>query len=322
MADAPVTLLLNAEIPAPVVSRLRAVSPRVRVVTAAQHRARPEWLAEAEVLLTSVADGRLLGEARALRWVQTLGAGVDWALTPEVVAREELVITNASGIHAQPIAEHIFGLILMFGRNLHLAALRQRQGEWRSDDLREGLRMLSGSTLGVLGVGAIGERTGQIGAAFGMRTIGVKRTPTPVAGFERIYGVDELHAFLAESDYVVNALPLTPATRGIIGPAELAAMKSSAILINIGRGGTIQTDALVDALRSRRIAGAGLDVTDPEPLPREHPLWRLENVLLTPHYSGAHPGYSERASEIFLENLSRYLDGRPLINVVDKRAGY
>ncbi|WP_437679767.1 D-2-hydroxyacid dehydrogenase [Sorangium sp. So ce131] len=322
MAETPVILLLNTDIPAAIVSRIRDVSPRVRVITAAQHRARPEWLAEAEVLLTSVIDGRVLEQARALRWVQTIGAGVDRVLTPELAAREDLVLTNASGIHAQPIAEHIFGLILMFGRNLHHAALRQHQGEWKSDDLREGLRMLSGSTLGVLGVGAIGERTGQIGAAFGMRVIGLKRNAAPVEGFERIYGNADLLTFLAESDYVVNTLPLTPATRGLIGRDELAAMKPSAILVNIGRGGTIDTDALVDALRSRRIAGAGLDVTDPEPLPRDHPLWRLENVLLTPHYSGAHPGYVERASEIFLDNLARYLDGRPLVNVVDKQAGY
>jgi len=320
MTESPITVLLTAELPESVLETLRATSPRVRLVTPAEFRARPEWLAEAEVIVGGVGRDRLR-EAPRLRWLQTTGAGVNGVVTPEVRERG-LLITNASGIHAQPIAEHIFGFILMFARNLHRAARRQPEADWKGGNLRDGLRMLLGSTLGVLGVGAIGKRTAEFGAVFGMRVIGLKRNPEPIAGIERVFGPDELHPFLAEAEYVVNTLPLTPATRGLIGPAEFAAMRRDAFFVNIGRGATVQTDALVEALRSGQIAGAGLDVTDPEPLPSDHPLWQMENVILTPHYSGAHPGYFERAGEIVVENLRRYVAGEEMINVVDQEAGY
>ena len=155
-----------------------------------------------------------------------------------------------------------------------------------------------------------------------MRVTAFKRSTGRASGVERVFGPGQLAPFLKEAEYVINTLPLTGQTRGLFGPAEFAAMRSDAIFINIGRGATVQTDALVDALKSGRIAGAALDVTDPEPLPAEHALWGLENVILTPHYSGAHPGYVQRASAIFLENLVSYLSGQPLTNVVDKHAGY
>ncbi len=315
-------VLLNADVPASVLTRIRDISPRLRLVSATQLAERPEWLGEAEILYTHHVAADRIASAQNLKWVQTLGAGVEWLLTPEVRRREDLLVTNASGIHAQPIAEHVFGFVLMFAHHLHRAIRQQLAANWDSNALRNDVTTLSGATLGIVGLGAIGRRIAEIGSAFGMRVTAFKRTPGGASGVERLFGQAELAAFLKEAEYVVNTLPLTAQTRGLFGATQFAAMRSDAIFINIGRGGTVQTDALVHALKSGSIAGAALDVTDPEPLPAEHALWGLENVILTPHYSGAHPGYAQRASAIFLENLVSYLAGKPLKNVVDKHAGY
>jgi len=182
--------------------------------------------------------------------------------------------------------------------------------------------LLWGKTLGVLGVGAIGGHSAEVGKAFGMRVVGLRRGGGAHPAVERMYAPGERADFLAECDVVLNTLPLTDATRGFLGRAEFAALRPGAVLVNTGRGGTVDTDALLDALRSGRLGAALLDVTDPEPLPPDHPLWTTENVTLTPHYSGSRPDYDERAEAIFLDNLRRYLAGQPLVNVVDKREGY
>ncbi|HYP75792.1 MAG TPA: D-2-hydroxyacid dehydrogenase [Polyangiaceae bacterium] len=308
--------------PASLLTRIRDISPRLTVVSAAQLVERPQWLAEAEILYTHHIAADRVASAPNLKWVQTLGAGVEWLLTPEIRQRQDLIVTNTSGIHAQPIAEHVFGFVLMFAHQLHRATRQQLAHNWDSNALRNDVTTLSGATLGIVGLGAIGRRIAEIAGSFGMRVIALKRSPGASPGVERVFGPGQLTPFLKEAEYVINTLPLTPQTRGLFGPAEFAAMRSDAVFVNIGRGGTVQTEALVDALKSGRIAGAALDVTDPEPLPQEHALWGLENVILTPHYSGAHPGYMQRASAIFLENLVSYLAERPLTHVVDKRAGY
>lgn len=315
-------VLVNTDVPASVLARIADISPRLTVVTSAEFAERPAWLEEAEILYTHHIAPEKVVSARKLRWIQTLGAGVEWLLTPELRRREDLIVTNASGIHAQPIAEHVFGFVLMFAHQLHRAVRQQAAHDWNSAALRNDVTTLSGATLGIVGLGAIGRRIAEIGSAFGMRVRAFKRTPGSAPGVERVFGPGQLAAFLKEAEYVVNTLPLTAETRGLFGAAELASMRSDAVFINIGRGGTVRTDALVEALKSGTIAGAALDVTDPEPLPADHPLWALDNVILTPHYSGAHPGYVQRASAIFLENLVAYLGGKPLTNVVDKQAGY
>ena len=322
MPSSPIVLLVNTDAPASVLTRIRDISPRLTVVTAPELAERPAWLGEAEILYTHHLTADAVASARNLKWVQTLGAGVEWLLTPAVRAREDLIVTNTSGIHAQTIAEHVFGFVLMFAHQLHRAGRQQAARNWDSAALRSEVTTLSGATLGIVGLGAIGRRIAEIASAFGMHVTAFKRTPGGAPGVERVFGSGQLAPFLKSAEYVVNTLPLTDQTRGLFGPAEFAAMRSDAILINIGRGGTVQTDALVQALKSGSIAGAALDVTDPEPLPPEHPLWSLENVILTPHYSGAHPGYVQRASAIFLENVVSYLAGKPLTNVVDKHAGY
>jgi D-2-hydroxyacid dehydrogenase (NADP+) len=291
-------------------------------VSAAQLIERPEWLAEAEILYTHHVPAERVASAQNLKWVQTLGAGVEWLLTPEVRRREDLIVTNTSGIHAQPIAEHVFGFVLMFAHQLHRALRQQLAHDWDSNTLRNEVTTLSGATLGIVGLGAIGRRIAEIASAFGMRVTAFTRSTSGASRVERLFGPGQLVPFLKEAEYVINTLPLTAQTRGLFGAAEFAAMRSDAIFVNIGRGATVRTDALVDALKNGRIAGAALDVTDPEPLPPEHALWSLENVILTPHYSGSHPGYVQRASAIFLENLVSCLSGQPLTHVVDKHAGY
>jgi D-2-hydroxyacid dehydrogenase (NADP+) len=321
--SAPLVIALSVELPPRIIERIRQSSPRVKLWTAPELERDPAGLREAEVaVITGWLEQERLRDARALRWVQTVGAGVERLLTPEIVARSELVITNASGIHAQPIAEHAFGFLLMFARNLHLAAARQHEAQWQSQPYRETLSTLRGKTLGVLGLGAIGTRVAQIGAAFGLRVIGLKRTKESVEHVARVYGSDELWPFLAESELLVNLLPLTATTRGWIGQRELLTLPRGAFFVNLGRGATVDTAALVEALRSGHLAGAGLDVTEPEPLPADHPLWTLPNVIITPHYSGAQPAYFQELGELFLANLERYLRGEPLRNVVDKQAGY
>jgi phosphoglycerate dehydrogenase-like enzyme len=212
-------------------------------------------------------------------------------------------------------------LMLALTRELPTVFTQQREARWDSAAFRE-LPTLAGRTLGILGVGAIGKRVAQLGAAFGMRVIGLRRGAAPVPFVDKMLGPEQLPELLSQAHYVVNVLPSTAQTHGLIGAAQLATMRRDAVIINVGRGKTIDTDALVNALREGRIAGAGLDVTEPEPLPAEHPLWKLPNVIITPHYSGGRAGYVDAVLDVFVDNVSRYREQRALRNVVDLHAGY
>jgi phosphoglycerate dehydrogenase-like enzyme len=270
----------------------------------------------------------LIPRASSLRWMQQWGAGTDWLMRYPQVAQVDFVLTNASGVHAIPISEHILSLLLALGRQLDLAVRAQVRREWRqpqgmSGDPGRPIFELAGKTMLLIGVGAIGARTAEIAAALGMRVWGIRRDPAiAVPHVHVMHGPQRLPDLLPEADFVVLTVPLTHETRGLIGEVELRAMKPSAYIVNIGRGGTIQQPALVRALREKWIAGAGLDVFEREPLPCESPLWDMENVIITAHYSGRTPHYEERAMAIFLDNLKRYVEGRPLRNTVDKSAGY
>lgn len=301
--------------------RVRGLSTRLEVVSPVELKEHPELVEELEIAFGGL--GRdLLPKAKRLRWLQTAGAGVNGLVTPELRARN-LLITNASGIHAEPITEHMFGMLLVVTRRLREAWELQQSRRWtRWDDPNNQVDLLSGKTLGVLGVGAIGGHSARVGQAFGMRVIGLRRTGEPHPHVERMYADADRLEFFREADVVMNSLPLTEKTRHAMSWNEFAALKPGAIIINTGRGATINPEALMDALRTGRLGAALLDVTDPEPLPPEHPLWTMENVYITPHYSGAHPGYDERAGRIFLENLRRYLEGEELVNLVDLDEGY
>ncbi len=266
----------------------------------------------------------LLLRARNLRWYQQWAAGANWLLRYPEAAEMDFVLTSASGVHAIPISEHIFALLLAFARMIDQSVRCQTRGEWMPDEQKKkNVFELAGKTMVLIGVGAIGERTARVATAFGMRVLGVRRNPDRgAAGVEAMFGPDRLLDVLPEADFVVITVPLTEETRGMIGERELRAMKPTAYLVNIGRGGTVDESALVRALEEGWIAGAGLDVFETEPLPEDSPLWRMENVIVTAHYAGFNPHYDERAMAIFLDNLRRYRAGEPLRNVVDKKLGY
>jgi D-2-hydroxyacid dehydrogenase (NADP+) len=318
----PHTILINVEYPEPLIQQIRQSAPKARVLTRSELRAEPTVWRDAEILLTLRVSPEHLAQASRLRWIQTLGAGVDHLLSPALATRSELTITNASGVHAEPIAEHSFMLMLALARRLPRVLALQRERHWDGEPFRENLPTLAGSTLGILGVGAIGQHIAQLGAAFGMRVLGMRRSGAPAPHVEQVFKPSGLHALLRESEYIVNVLPLTAETRGLLGSSEFAQLRPGAVLINVGRGATVQTEALIAALTSGQLAGAGLDVTDPEPLPADHPLWRCENAIITPHYSGGRPDYLQRVTQLFLANLRRYSSGEPLENVVDVQAGY
>lgn len=276
----------------------------------------------------------LLPQATALRWWQSWSAGNDWLLDHPAAQQMSFALTSAKGVHPIPISEHVFAMLLTFARQLHRSIEAQQRRTWlkvsfeaaaSADTVLAGrdLFELAGKTMLIVGAGAIGARTAQLAKAFGMDVIGVRRNPANgVDGVDRMVSAADLLSVLPEADVVVSAVPLTAETRNQLDAEAFAAMKKGAILINIGRGGTVDEAALIAALESGHLGGAGLDVTAKEPLSADSPLWTMKNVLITAHYSGDTPHYDERVLAILLENLERYKRGEPLLNLVDKAAGY
>ena len=286
-----------------------------------------EAVAEAEVYMGFGVPADLLRAGPGLRWVHSGAAGVGGSLTPEMLGRD-VVFTNSAGIHGPPVAETVMGYLLHFARGLDLAVAAQRRGRWekdRFDAADSPVRELARSTVGVVGLGGLGREVAWRARALGARVVGTRRRPAPVEGVEGVevrHGADGLASLLAESHYVVLTAPETAETRGLIGAAELAAMRGDAVLVNVARGRLVDTAALVDALEAGAIRGAALDVFAREPLADDDPLWRVPRLLITPHTSAYTHAFWERESALLLENLQRYLEGTTLRNVVDKHAGY
>ena len=311
-----VTLLLETSLPEQALRHAAGLPAHLQLVSTADILADPRLLEQVEIIYGWVQPDWWPHLTR-LHWVQTHSAGVDGLLTPEGSAHPA-VFTNVH-IHGAPITEHLFGMLLMLARQLHTAYRLQLAHEWLPPAHVE---VLTGKTLGILGAGTIGRSVAALGKAFGMQVVGLRRSPAPAPPFDRLYAPEQLPDMLPWCDYLMVTLPLTPETRHIIGAPELARMKPTALLFNVGRGPLIDTAALVAALAAGQLGGAGLDVVEPEPLPPDHPLWGMPNVLITAHYAGAQPHYAELAASTFLDNLQRYLSGQPLVNVVDKRVGY
>jgi len=302
--------------------KIRRVAPGVKLVFGRSSEIEPDVYLEAEVVCgwNAQVEELCLREGSKLRWVQTWSAGID-SLPLERLRRLGVRITDAAGVHSVAVAETALALMLGLTRGIHLAVRSQTAGEWtRPPALPE----LYGKTALIVGAGAIGARIAELARAFGMRVTGIRRTPAPQPGFDQVDGMDRLDAAIAESDYIVNVLPGTPETRGIFDEARFRLMKPTAFFINVGRGSSVVTEALVAALRERRIAGAGLDVFEEEPLPAGHPLWSLDNVILTPHIAGNTNRLKERVADLFAANLEIWLRGEPdrLINLVDYDKGY
>ncbi|MDR0721981.1 MAG: D-2-hydroxyacid dehydrogenase [Treponema sp.] len=274
-------------------------------------------------ILMGFVPWHLLARMPHLRWVQLWSAGADGLQQYPELKDRPFKVTSTSGIHVQQLAEHIFGLLLAWNRHFAAVFAAQSRHEWRYVTAEE-TDVLRGKTMLILGYGAIGKRTAQVALAFGMRVIALRRSVSEasVPGDVRIQSIQDLGVLLPEADVVVNILPYTQETGHIIGAAELGLMKRTSLYVNVGRGPTTDEKALIEALQTKRIAGALLDVTEIEPLPKDSPLWDLDNVLLTSHYAGLHPDYSALAMEIALDNLGRYIRGEPLRNLVDKQQGY
>ncbi|MDR1565901.1 MAG: D-2-hydroxyacid dehydrogenase [Treponema sp.] len=263
----------------------------------------------------------LLAAMPKLRWFQVWSAGVDGLIAHPELKEHPVVITNTSGMHREQIAEHIFAMILSRNRVFPKIFAAQKRREWITLMDPE-TAVLSGKSMLIIGYGAIGEHTAAAARVFGMKVTGIRRRQAPICGDVRVETMEKLPELLPEADYVVNILPYTQETKNILGKKEFALMKQGAVYVNVGRGLTNDEAALIEALRSGRLAAALLDVTATEPLPSDSPLWGMENVIVTPHYAGMRPDYPALAMEITLENLKRYNLGEPLVNLVDKHAGY
>ncbi len=289
-----------------------------------------------DALLTFRVPNDLVTRAR-VKWIQLLSAGADHVLGGPLKG-SAIPVTTASGIHATPIAEYTMASMLAYAHRIHLAIRAQVRREWmRSGAFMAGVDDIRGQTLGIIGYGSIGRETARLAAAFGMKVLALKRDPFDrvdpgwcPAGLgdpegkipARYFGPDERGAILGESDYISVTLPRTDHTRKFIGEREFAAMKPGAYLVNIGRGEVIDERAMAAALSANKIGGAGLDVFEHEPLEASSPLWDLENVILTPHISGASRNYMDKACELFAENLKRFVANQPLLNLVDPSLGY
>lgn len=277
-----------------------------------------------EIVLGRIAPERL-AEAPELRWIQSWSAGVDWLLEPDLPADVPagLRVTSASGVHAVPIAEHVFAMLLALARGLPQAVAAQADARWSGDDEVERFE-LEGRRMVLLGLGEIGARVARIAGAFGMLVTAVRHHPDEggAPGVARVVGTDALLDVLPSADVLVVTVPLTDDTRGMVGAGAIAALPRHAVVVNVGRGEVVDQDALASALAAGRLGGAALDVFQHEPLPADSPLWGLDRVVLTPHTAGDTPHYADRALAIFLDNLDRYRRDRPLRHAVDLGAGY
>ncbi len=303
-------------------ARIQALEPQSHVIFSRDKKRIDAECERIDIVAGRLVPADLLLSLPNLRWYHQWGAGANWLTKYPEAIEKDFVITNTSGIHAIPISEHVLMLMLAAAHGLKSVMRAQFDHVWNGD-LGYTEFELAGRTSLVVGLGGVGARVAELCAGIGMRVLGVRRNPErPVANVERIVGPDRLHDLLPEADFVVLTLPLTHETRHFIGAPQLAHMKPTAWILNIGRGGTIDEAALIQALRNKTVGGAALDVFETEPLPADSPLWDMENVLITPHCSGVTPHYDERAIDIFLDNYTRLLRGEPLRNVVDKRLGY
>lgn len=321
------------------IEKLRAVSPELEIdqyVVDDDHPLRRYGRHdEVAVLYAGSREAPDPADIPAVEWIQLHSAGVDhWLGAP--ILEHEVAITTASGIHQTPIAEYVLAQILAFRYRIPRMLRYQAQHHWpdsRWDAFA--VRELRGDTLGIVGYGSIGQEVARLGTALGMRIVATRRHPEAnarPAQWQAAPAWDDtcvevlpstaLHDLLGRSEFVVLALPLTDETRHIIDAGALRAMQPTAYLINIARGGVVDEAALAAALREGVIAGAGLDVFETEPLPADSPLWGLDNVIISPHVSGFTPRYDERATDLFAENLRRYVAGEPLLNRFNPQRGY
>ncbi|GAA1321086.1 D-2-hydroxyacid dehydrogenase [Streptomyces sanglieri] len=263
-------------------------------------------ITDAKIVVEHRIDDELLEEATELEWIQSLSSGYD-RFDLKSLSEDDIVLTTVSGVHADPIAQHVLGYVLAFERGHHRAWRQKQRREWRRFTPGD----LTGKTIGVVGVGSIGSRICELFDAVGATVLGVKRDLDSVPhGIDEIYSPERLHTVLNRSNYVVASCPLTPETRELFDKRAFASMGSDSIFVNVSRGEVVDEDALVDALSTGMLGGAALDVTTDEPLPKESPLWDFENVLITPHLAGGSGKFAERCADIISTNYERFVNGQ------------
>lgn len=312
-----ILLTLPAEVIAQYRARLSVKFPTLAIDVADQHSDFKPLIAGADILLTF---GQVMKNLKAdfatagnLKWVQALGTGVD-GIIDQPTLKPNVIVTNVHGIHGEPVSEAALAGMLALARDIPRAVRAQDRRDW----LRWPAKLLSGKTVGIFGVGAIAERLAPKCKALGMTVIGISSAVRSVPGFDRMHARDELLHVVPDLDYLVLLTPYSPATHQIVGARMFRAMKPTSFLVNLARGGVVDEEALVEALRSRRIAGAALDVFQQEPLPAEHPLWTFENVIITTHQGGFCDVYVDLAMPTIEHNMRCFLAGElaKMINVV------
>jgi len=316
----PTNLLLWTDGAEPYVNAITAagLSDRVTVdVLSRKDQPSSAQLAQTEALLAWGAPPGLLPRMPALRWAQALTAGVEgWLALPDLPMG--LTLTCARGTHRESMPENILGGLFYLTKPYAACVADQRHSKW----VRRVATPLTGQTLGILGLGAVGQDVARLANALGMTVIGTKRNPTPLPGLAEVLPPERTNDVLARSDFVVLLLPATPATENFIDAERLSHMKTTAWLLNFGRGHLIDDAALIAAAGAKKIGGAILDVFRQEPLPETHPFWKAEGIIVLPHIGGGHPTRDKIVARLFVDNLGRFLDGQPLKEVVDRAAGY
>jgi phosphoglycerate dehydrogenase-like enzyme len=303
--------------------RLRAVAPDADLVVTPDRESCRREIVDADAFYGTMTPD-VLAVARRLRWIQSPNIGQESYMFPALESHPS-VMTNSAGIYSDDIADHVMGFVLIFARGFHRYQRHQQRHHWAKgpDGYPTDVIHLPDSTVGIFGLGGIGYAVAVRAHAFGVRVLAVdpRRADCPPEVSE-LWSPDRLPDLIGASDFVVLCAPETPETRGLFDARVIGLMRPSAYLINIARGSIVRLDALVEALRAGSIAGAGLDVFETEPLPADHPLWEMENVVITPHVAGAGPHSVERLHTILLENVRRFVNGEPLMNVVDKARWY
>lgn len=302
---------------------LAAVAPGVELIVARDNDAAVAAAARADAVI-GFCSPELLAQGTKIRWLQLMSAGVERCVAIPAVKEGGILVTNMQRVAGPVMAEHVMAMTLALARALPKFVRLQDQGKWgRQAEGDSGAVALQGKTMLIAGLGGIGTEVARRAHAFGMRIVATRASNRPAPEFVSHVGPpSELIALAREADVIVNTLPLTPETAGVFDAKVFATMKPRALFINVGRGGTVVTSELVKALTEKRLGGAGLDVTDPEPLPADHPLWHAPNVIITPHVSADSDFGSEHRWQVARENLRRYVAGDRMLSVVDVKRGY
>jgi phosphoglycerate dehydrogenase-like enzyme len=333
----PIHVVVAMDFSDAILERIRAVSPRLRVER--HYPDVPERVWENAEVLYTLRHFPDPVQASHLRWIQMHTAGIDHAIDQPIMKAQDVEITNASGVHAVHMSEFCLMMMMAFAYKLPQVLEFQAKSEWprRPHELFAPVP-LRGQTLGIVGYGAIGRELARMADALGMRVLAIKRNVMHPADYGtyripgtgdpegeiplRIYPPEALVSVAREADFLVLIAPLTQSSRALVNAEVLAAMKKTAVLINVARGAVVDEAALISALASKQIAGAALDVFETEPLPTASTLWNLDNVILSPHIAGNSAGYHDKCADVFIENLTRYLENRPLLNRVQRELGY